>query len=104
MVEELTPQPEDPYGIAKYTPWNSTSRKHTRCSALTASYSRPHNVYGERQNLSDPYRNVISIFMNKIRNGQPMTVFPATASKTRAFSYISDVAPVIAAASSGPRR
>ena len=27
---------------------------------------RPHNVYGERQNIADKYRNVIGIFMNQV--------------------------------------
>jgi UDP-glucose 4-epimerase len=27
---------------------------------------RPHNVYGERQNIGDKYRNVVGIFMNQI--------------------------------------
>jgi UDP-glucose 4-epimerase len=27
---------------------------------------RPHNVYGEFQNIGDPYRNVLGIFMNQI--------------------------------------
>jgi len=27
---------------------------------------RPHNVYGEHQNIGDRYRNVIGIFMNQI--------------------------------------
>ena len=34
---------------------------------------RPHNVYGENQNIGDRYRNVIGIFMNQIMQGQPMT-------------------------------
>jgi UDP-glucose 4-epimerase len=56
---------------------------------------RPHNVYGEHQNIGDRYRNVIGIFMNQIMQGQPMTVF-GDGEQTRAFSYISDVAPIIA--------
>jgi UDP-glucose 4-epimerase len=56
---------------------------------------RPHNVYGAQQNLGDRYRNVIGIFMNQIMQGKPMTIF-GDGSQTRAFSYISDVAPVIA--------
>ena len=36
---------------------------------------RPHNVYGERQNIGDRYRNVIGIFMNQIMRGEPMTIF-----------------------------
>ena len=56
---------------------------------------RPHNVYGPRQNIGDRYRNVVGIFMNQILQGQPMTIF-GDGTQTRAFSYIDDVAPVIA--------
>lgn len=62
---------------------------------------RPHNVYGENQNLGDRYRNVIGIFMNQIMQGQPMTIF-GDGKQTRAFSYIDDVAPVIAASIARP--
>jgi UDP-glucose 4-epimerase len=54
-------------------------------------------VYGERQNLGDRYRNVIGIFMNQSLQGQPMTIF-GDGSQTRAFSYIGDVAPLMARA------
>jgi UDP-glucose 4-epimerase len=57
---------------------------------------RPHNVYGEHQNIGDRYRNVIGIFMNQIMNGEPLSVF-GDGRQTRAFSYIDDVAPQIAA-------
>jgi len=56
---------------------------------------RPHNVYGERQNIGDRYRNVVGIFMNQLLNGQPMTIF-GDGEQERAFTHISDVAPVIA--------
>jgi UDP-glucose 4-epimerase len=56
---------------------------------------RPHNVYGELQNLADPYRNVIGIFMNQLLSGRPMTIF-GDGMQTRAFTHIDDVAPVIA--------
>lgn len=46
---------------------------------------------------SDRYRNVIGIFMNQVLYGQPMTVF-GDGRQTRAFSYIDDVAPLIARA------
>jgi UDP-glucose 4-epimerase len=58
---------------------------------------RPHNVYGERQNIGDRYRNVIGIFINQIMQGKPLTIF-GDGEQTRAFSYIADVAPVIARA------
>lgn len=56
---------------------------------------RPHNVYGEYQNIGDRYRNVIGIFMNQLLQGKPLTVF-GNGEQTRAFSYIDDVAPHIA--------
>ena len=56
---------------------------------------RPHNVYGERQNIADKYRNVIGIFMNALLNGQPMPIF-GDGLQTRAFSHVADVAPIIA--------
>ena len=31
---------------------------------------RPHNVYGELQNIGDRYRNVLGIFMNQIMRGR----------------------------------
>ena len=56
---------------------------------------RPHNVYGEYQNIGDRYRNVVGIFMNQLMRGEPLTVF-GDGDQTRAFSYVADVAPYIA--------
>jgi UDP-glucose 4-epimerase len=56
---------------------------------------RPHNVYGELQNIGDKYRNVVGIFMNQILQHKPLTIF-GDGNQTRAFSYIHDVAPIIA--------
>ena len=100
MTEEAVPQPEDPYGIAKYAVELDLRESH-EMFGLPYVIFRPHNVYGERQNIGDPYRNVIGIFMNQILQGKPMTVF-GDGLQTRAFSYISDVAPVIAAATDRP--
>jgi UDP-glucose 4-epimerase len=62
---------------------------------------RPHNVYGERQNIGDRYRNVIGIFMNQAMQGEPFTIF-GDGTQTRAFSHIEDVAPIIAHAVERP--
>lgn len=101
MIEESVPQPEDPYGIAKYAVELDLKEAH-EMFGLPYVIFRPHNVYGERQNIGDPYRNVIGIFMNQILQGKPMTVF-GDGQQTRAFSYISDVAPVIAASIHRPK-
>ena len=94
MAEETTPQPEDPYGIAKYAVEMDLKEAH-EMFGLNYVIFRPHNVYGENQNIGDKYRNVIGIFMNQIMQGQPMTIF-GDGKQTRAFSYIDDVAPIIA--------
>jgi UDP-glucose 4-epimerase len=62
---------------------------------------RPHNVYGERQNIADKYRNVIGIFMNQTLQSKPMPVF-GDGLQSRAFSYIDDVAPILARAPEVP--
>ena len=100
MSEEAVPQPEDPYGIAKYAVELDLKETH-EIFGLNHVIFRPHNVYGENQNLGDRYRNVIGIFMNQIMQGQPMTIF-GDGSQTRAFSFIDDVAPVIAASIGRP--
>ncbi|HEY4304157.1 MAG TPA: NAD-dependent epimerase/dehydratase family protein [Gemmatimonadaceae bacterium] len=94
MTEEMVPCPEDPYGIAKYAVEMDLHAAHSMFG-LTSVIFRPHNVYGEHQNIGDRYRNVIGIFMNQIMTGQPLTVF-GDGEQTRAFSYIDDVAPAIA--------
>jgi UDP-glucose 4-epimerase len=94
MTEALTPEPEDPYGIAKYAVELDLAAAQ-RMFGLDYTIFRPHNVYGELQNIADTYRNVIGIFMNQLQSGRPMTIF-GDGLQTRAFTHIDDVAPVIA--------
>ena len=96
MSEDTIPRPEDPYGIAKYAVELDIAAAH-EIFGLPYVIFRPHNVYGERQNIADRYRNVIGIFMNQIMRGEPMSVF-GDGLQTRAFSHVDDVAPVIARA------
>lgn len=90
MREDMTPMPEDPYGVSKYSVELDLKAAH-EMFGLNYVIFRPHNVYGENQNIGDKYRNVIGIFMNQIMQGKSLTVF-GDGSQTRAFSYIDDVA------------
>lgn len=90
MTEDMTPMPEDPYGISKYAVEMDLKAAH-EMFGLNYVVFRPHNVYGENQNIGDKYRNVIGIFMNQIMQKLPMTIF-GDGTQTRAFSYIDDVA------------
>lgn len=94
MHEALTPMPEDSYGIAKYAVEQELVVSK-RLFDLDYTIFRPHNVYGELQNISDKYRNVIGIFMNNIMQDEPLVIF-GDGEQTRAFTYIADVAPHIA--------
>ncbi|HEY3875440.1 MAG TPA: NAD-dependent epimerase/dehydratase family protein [Candidatus Kapabacteria bacterium] len=94
MREDLVPAPEDSYGIAKYAVELDLKASHDMFG-LDYVIFRPHNVYGERQNTGDKYRNVIGIFMNQMLAGESFTIF-GNGEQKRAFSYIGDIAPILA--------
>ena len=101
LREEMAPRPEDPYGIAKLAVEQDLHACREQFG-LDYVIFRPHNVYGERQNIGDRYRNVIGIFMNQIMQGQPLTIF-GDGTQTRAFTYVRDIAPIIADAPRTPK-
>jgi UDP-glucose 4-epimerase len=94
MTEEITPMPEDPYGISKYA---AELDLHSAKEMFDLEFTvfRPHNVYGDRQNIGDRYRNVIGIFINQVMKDEAMSVF-GDGLQTRAFTHVDDVAPIIA--------
>jgi len=94
LKEEMTASPEDPYGIAKLAVEQDLVTAHDMFG-LNYIIFRPHNVYGEYQNIGDRYRNVVGIFMNQLMQKKPLTIF-GDGKQTRAFSYIGNVAPYIA--------
>jgi UDP-glucose 4-epimerase len=86
--ESHTPAPIDPYGIAKYAcemDIQVAGDQH----GLDWCIIRPHNVYGNKQNIWDKYRNVLGIWMNQYMNGLPMSIF-GDGEQRRAFSFIDD--------------
>jgi UDP-glucose 4-epimerase len=91
MTEETPARPEDSYGIAKMAVEQELVGSK-EMFGLNYIIFRPHNVYGERQNIGDKYRNVVGIFMNQLLQGKPMTIF-GDGTQTRAFSYIGDIVP-----------
>lgn len=94
MREDMQPKPEDPYGVAKLAvELDLYAARHM--FGLNYVVFRPHNVYGEYQNIGDRYRNVVGIFMNQLMQGKPLSVF-GDGMQQRAFSYVGDIAPVMA--------
>jgi UDP-glucose 4-epimerase len=96
MREDMRPEPEDSYGIAKYVVERELAATH-KMFGLPYVIFRPHNVYGELQNIGDRYRNVLGIFINQIMRGEPLSIF-GDGEQTRAFSYVGDIIPAIASA------
>lgn len=94
MREDQVPKPVDPYGVAKLAVELDLDAAH-HLFGLSSVVFRPHNIYGEFQNIGDPYRNVVGIFMNQIMKREPMTIF-GDGTQQRAFSYVGDIARVIA--------
>jgi len=89
FAEHLIPNPIDPYGVAKMACERDiqiAGEQH----GLDWCILRPHNVYGVKQNIWDPYRNVIGIFMYKVLNNDRITIF-GDGLQERAFSYIDDI-------------
>lgn len=89
--------PCDPYGTAKLACEHHIKAFADYFNSINYTIFRPHNVFGPNQNIADPYRNVVGIFMAKAILGQPMPVF-GDGSQTRSFSYIDVVAKSIASA------
>lgn len=94
MTEDMMPVPEDPYGAAKLAVEHDLyAARHM--FGLDYVVFRPHNVYGEYQNIGDRYRNVVGIFMNQLMQGKSLSVF-GDGEQQRAFSYVGDIAPIMA--------
>ena len=86
--ESHTPAPIDPYGIAKYA-CEMDIKVAGEQHGLDWCIIRPHNVYGNKQNIWDKYRNVLGIWMNQYMNNLPMSIF-GDGEQKRAFSFIDD--------------
>ncbi len=82
-------RPLSPYGLDKLG-CEMQAHMGALCKGLHSAGLRFFNVYGPRQDPKSPYSGVISIFMDKIRQGQPLTVF-GDGLQDRDFIYVKDV-------------
>lgn len=84
--ETQLPDPEEPYGIAKYAVEMDLKQAYEQFG-LNYTIIRPHNVVGVYQNIWDKYRNVIGIWIRQILNNESLTIF-GDGEQRRAFSDI----------------
>lgn len=93
------PKPEDLYGISKLA-IEEALKVLSKVHKFEYVITRSHNVYGPGQNMTDPYRNVVTIFMNALLKGEPYYIY-GNGEQKRCFSYIDDVVDAIFAAGFG---
>lgn len=89
--EDDEPRPEDPYGIAKLAS-EDVLRSLARAHGTEHVIAVPHNIIGVRQAYTDPYRNVASIFINRMLQGKPPIIY-GNGSQVRCFSPVADMLP-----------
>jgi UDP-glucose 4-epimerase len=95
-VGEDTPlKPLSPYAADKLA-GEHYLRYYFNKHGLKGTAFRFFNIYGPRQDPSSPYSGVISIFVDCLRQGKPVTLF-GDGRQTRDFVYVGDLADLLAA-------
>ena len=86
--ENMQTKPDDPYGIAKAA---SEDVIKNLCETHNVDWTIlvPHNIVGPRQKYDDPFRNVMSIFLNKMLMNEQVYIYGDGLQK-RCFSYVDD--------------
>lgn len=93
FTEQMPRAPVDIYGLAKASSEHATEIM-SEVHRIRYTVLRPHNVYGPRQRLNDPYRNVVGIFITRAMQGLPVYIY-GDGEQRRSYTYIDQCAPLI---------
>jgi len=86
--EEMNPKPIDPYAISKVAAENVLINL-CELNNIEWVIAVPHNIIGPRQKYDDPFRNVVSIMINRMLQKKPPIIY-GDGNQKRCFSYIDD--------------
>ena len=86
--ENMKPQPVDPYAISKVAS-EDVLKNLCELNNIEWVIAVPHNIIGPRQKYDDPFRNVVSIMINRMLQGKAPIIY-GDGKQTRCFSYIDD--------------
>ena len=86
--EDMNPKPVDPYAIAKVASEN-VLKNLCDLNNIEWVIAVPHNIIGPRQKYDDPFRNVVSIMLNRLLQKQAPIIY-GDGEQKRCFSYIDD--------------
>ena len=87
--ESDKPNPISPYANQKYY-GELCCKMFSKAYKIETVSLRYFNVYGERQNLGGAYATVVGIFLDQLKNGNPLTI-NGNGNQRRDFTYVGDV-------------
>jgi len=86
--ENMKPMPVDPYAISKVAS-EEVLKNLCELNNIEWVIAVPHNIIGPRQKYDDPFRNVVSIMINRMMQGKAPIIY-GDGKQTRCFSYVDD--------------
>ena len=86
--ESQRPVPVDPYAVAKVAV-EDILKILAPMNNMEYNIAIPHNIVGPRQRYDDPFRNVMSIMINRVLQGKPPIIY-GDGSQVRCFSFVDD--------------
>jgi UDP-glucose 4-epimerase len=88
FIETMKPLPVDPYAISKVAA-EDVLINLCELNQIEWVIAVPHNIIGPRQKYDDPFRNVVSIMINRILQNKAPIIY-GDGEQKRCFSYIDD--------------
>tara|TARA_B100000378_G_scaffold228015_1_gene192370 strand:- start:343 stop:999 length:657 start_codon:yes stop_codon:yes gene_type:complete len=88
FTEDMNPKPVDPYAISKVAAENVLMNL-CELNNIEWIIAVPHNIIGPRQKYDDPFRNVVSIMINRMLQNKAPIIY-GDGEQKRCFSYIDD--------------
>jgi UDP-glucose 4-epimerase len=88
FLESMKPLPVDPYAISKVAA-EDVLINLCELNNIEWVIAVPHNIIGPRQKYDDPFRNVVSIMINRMLQGKAPIIY-GDGEQKRCFSYIDD--------------
>jgi UDP-glucose 4-epimerase len=88
FLETMKTMPVDPYAISKVAA-EEVLMNLCELNNIEWVIAVPHNIIGPRQRYDDPFRNVVSIMINRMMQGKAPIIY-GDGEQKRCFSYIDD--------------
>ena len=88
FTEDMDTSPVDPYGISKVA-GEQVLKSLCDLNNIEWVIAVPHNIIGPKQKYDDPFRNVVSIIINRLLQNKRPIIY-GDGEQKRCFSYIDD--------------